>query len=64
MGVIKNILLLPFLPLRLAWRWSSEAKINGVQNGFAHLLGTIIIAVILYSLIGWGIMTLIDVFSK
>lgn len=64
MGIIKNIILLPFLPLRLAWKWSSETKINGQAGGCAHVIGTIIISVILYGLIGWGIMSLIEMFNK
>ena len=38
MGLIKNIILLPFLPLRLAWKWSGGSAINGRQNIFAHLM--------------------------
>lgn len=64
MGLIKNIILLPFLPLRLAWKWSGGSAINGHQNMFAHLIGTVIVAGILYSLIGWGIMSLVDKFAK
>ena len=64
MNIIKNILLLPFLPLRLAWKWSGGAAINGQQNGCAHVIGTVIVAAILYGLIGWGIMALVNMFSK
>ena len=64
MSVIKSILLLPFLPLRLAWKWSGGAAINGQQNGCAHVLSFLIVAAILYSLIGWGIMTLVNMFNK
>ena len=60
MGVIKNILLLPFLPLRLAWKWSSATTINGQGGGCAHVLGTIIVAGILYGGIIWGIMKLLN----
>ena len=64
MNIIKNIILLPFLPLRLAWKWSSEAKLNGQPSGCAHVIGTIIVAGILYGLIGWGIMSLVEMFNK
>ena len=64
MNIIKNIILLPFLPLRLAWKWSGGATINGRQNIFAHLIGTVIIAAILYGVIGWGIRALVEIFSK
>ena len=64
MNIVKNILLLPFLPLRLAWKWSGGAAINDQQNGCAHVIGTVIVAVILYGLIGWGIVSLVEVFSK
>ena len=60
MGVIKNILLLPFLLLRLAWKWSSETAINGQPNGCAHVVATIVIAGILYGGIAWGIMKLLN----
>ncbi len=56
--------MLPFLPIKLAWKWTSGAQINGQQNGFAHFIGFLIVAGILYSLIGWGIMSLIDMFTK
>ena len=59
MGIIKNILLLPFLPLRLAWKWSSETKLNGQGGGCAHVFGFLIVSSILYGLIGWGIMKLL-----
>lgn len=64
MGIVKNIILLPFLPLRLAWKWTAGAEINGSQHVLAHLIGTVIVAGILYSLIGWGIMSLVDKFVK
>lgn len=64
MNIIKNIILLPFLPLRLAWKWSSGAKINGQEGGCAHVIGALIGAVILYGLIGWGITSLVEKFSK
>ena len=44
MGIIKNILLLPFLPLRLAWKWSSETKLNGQGGGCAHVFGFLIVS--------------------
>ena len=28
MTIIKNIILLPLLPLRLAWKWSDGAKVT------------------------------------
>ena len=59
MSIIKNIILLPFLPLRLAWKWSAATAINGQQNGCAHVFGFLIVASILYGLIGWGIMKLL-----
>ena len=62
MGIIKSIILLPFLPLRLAWKWSSETKLNGQGGGCAHAIGFLIVAVLLYGLIGWGIMSLIEKF--
>ena len=64
MNIIKNIILLPFLPFRLAWKWSGSTAINGQQNIFAHLIGTVIIAAILYGVIGWGIRALVEIFSK
>ena len=64
MNIIKNIILLPLLPLRLAWKWSGGTEINGQQNGCAHVIGCVIVAGILYGLIGWGIQALIGVFSK
>ena len=82
MGIIKNIILLPFLPLRLAWRWSSGAKAttagalwnkkDAYGNDIVHesggclprLLGTVIIAGILYGLIGWGVMSLVEVVKR
>ena len=64
MGIVKNIILLPFLPLRLAWKWSGGAKINGQQNGCAHVIGCVIVAVILYGLIGMGIEALVKMFNK
>ena len=64
MGIIKTIILLPFLPLRLAWKWSSGAEMNGQQNGCAHVIGTVIVAGILYGLIGWGVMSLVEMFNK
>lgn len=53
---MKWIILFPFLPLKWAWQWSGGSQINGSSNFFAHLLGCLIIAGILYSAIGWGIM--------
>ena len=82
MGIIKSIILLPFLPLRLAWRWSSGTKVttssalwnkkdalgNDVVQEYGgclpRLLGTVIIASILYGFIGWVIMNLVEVFTK
>ena len=38
MGTVKAIVLLPFLPLRLAWKWSSGAQKNGQGNQMdAHM---------------------------
>ena len=34
MKILKNIILLPFLPLRLAWKWSSGAK--ATSSGAPH----------------------------
>ena len=64
MNIIKNIILLPFLPISLAWKWSSGAAMNGQPNGCAHVIGFLIVAGILYGLIGWGIMALVNMFSK
>ena len=64
MNIIKNIILLPLLPLRLAWKWSGDTKINGQKSGFAHVIGCVIVAGILYGLIGCGIETLVEMFSK
>ena len=64
MSIIKNVILLPLLPLRLAWKWSSGAAMNGQPNGCAHLIGCLIIAGIMYGLIGWGIMALVNMFGK
>ena len=64
MNIIKNIILLPLLPLRLSWKWSGGAAINGQQNGCAHVIGCVIVAGILYGLIGWGIMSLVEMFNK
>ena len=59
MNIIKNIIMLPFLPIRLAWKWSAATAINGQQNGCAHVIGFLIVTVILYGLIGWGIMKIL-----
>ena len=56
---MKWIVLFPFLPLVWAWKWSGGAAINGESNFFAHLIGCVIIAGILYSIIGFGIMKLL-----
>ena len=64
MNIIKNIILLPFLPIKLAWKWSSETQVNGQAGGCAHVIGFLIVTVILYGLIGWGIMSLIEMFNK
>lgn len=82
MKILKNIILLPFLPLRLAWKWSSGAKAtssgalwnkkdeNGndiiIEKGgcLPRLLGTIIIAGILYSGIIKGGIFLFEKFFK
>ena len=64
MRLLLNIILLPFLPLRLAWKWSTGAKINGQVNGFAHVLATIIVSSIFYGLIGKAFSTLITMFNK
>ena len=53
---MKWIVLFQFLPLVWAWKWSGGAAINGESNFFAHLIGCVIIAGILYSIIGFGIM--------
>ena len=59
MNIIKNIIMLPFLPIRLAWKWSAATAINGQQNGCAHVIGFLIVTGILYGLIGWGIMKIL-----
>ena len=82
MGIVKTILLLPLLPLRLAWKWSSGAKATSsgalwnkkdefgndivIEKGgcLPRLMGTVIIAAILYSLIGWAIMSIVQIFQK
>ena len=82
MKIIKNIILLPFLPLRLAWRWSGGAKITSagalwnkkdedgndivIEKGgcLPRLLGTIIIAGILYAAIIHGCIYLFDKYFK
>ena len=56
---MKWIVLFPFLPLVWAWKWSGGSAINGESNFFAHLIGCVIIAGILYSIIGFGIMKLL-----
>lgn len=79
--IIANILLLPFLPIRLGWRWSSGAKVSTkgalfnrhdrdgneiyVEKGgcLPRLIGTAIIAGILYSLIGWGLQKILPMFG-
>ena len=57
---MKWIVLFPFLPLKWAWQWSSGSAINGDSNFFAHLIGFVIIAGILYGGIGFGIMKLLQ----
>ena len=57
---MKWLILFPFLPMKWAWQWSSGSKVNGESNIFAHLLGFLIIAGILYSAIGWGIMKVLS----
>ena len=47
MNIIKNIILLPFLPISLAWKWSSGAAMNGQPNGCAHVIGFLIVVGIL-----------------
>lgn len=82
MGIVKNILLLPFLPLRLAWRWSGGAKITTagalwnkkdaygndivIEKGgcLPRILGTIIIAGLLYAAIIHGGIFLFEKFFK
>jgi hypothetical protein len=64
MGIIKKIILLPFLPIKWAWKWSAGAKINGQENGFAHFIGFLILAAALYSMIGWGVRSIVDMFTK
>ena len=64
MNIIKNIILLPLLPLRLAWKWSGGSEINGQKSGCAHVLGAVIVAGIIYGLIGWGIMAIVEMFNK
>lgn len=79
--IIANILLLPFLPLRLGWRWSAGAKVStqgGLFNRYdrdgneiyvekggcvPRLIGTVIIAGILYSFIGWGLQKILPMFG-
>lgn len=68
MKLLKNIILLPFLPIRLGWRWSAGAKMktnNGqeVDSAFARLIGTVIIAGLLYSAVGFGISKVVGMFS-
>lgn len=68
MGLIKSIILLPFLPIKWAWKLSSAAEINGRAGGCAHVIGFLIVSAILYGAIGgaicWGIMFFIDTFGK
>ena len=59
MKLLLGILKLPFLPISLAWKWTSGAAINGSANGCAHLIGFLIIAGMIYSGIGYGIMALL-----
>lgn len=62
--MMKWIILFPFLPLKWAWQWSGGSTISsgsGESGGFfAHLIGFLIIAGILYSVIGWGIMKVLS----
>lgn len=81
MKLLLNLILLPLLPLRLAWKWSegTTLKSSGIftkrdrfgrevadkYNGcLPRLIGTVIIAGILYGLIGYGIRSLIEMFQK
>lgn len=57
---MKWIILFPFLPLKWAWQWSGGTKVNDESNVFAHILGFLIVAGILYSAIGWGIMKVLS----
>ena len=79
--IIANTLLLPFLPIRLGWRWSSGSKVTTkgalwnkhdrdgneiyVEKGgcLPRLIGTAIIAGILYSIIGWGLLKILTIFG-
>lgn len=56
---MKWLILFPFLPIKWAWRWSAGAAVNGSENGFAHIIGFLIIAGILYSAIGWGLVKIL-----
>ena len=82
MKLLLNIILLPFLPLRLAWKWSegTTLKASGIiikrdrfgrevpgekyRGCLPRLIGTAFIAGILYGLIGWGIISLIEMSQK
>ena len=82
MKIIKNIILLPFLTLRLAWKWSGGTKVTSggalwnkkdeygndivIEKGgcLPRILGTIIIAGILYAVIIQGGIFLFEKFFK
>ena len=79
--IIANIFLLPLLPIRLGWRWSTGAKVTTkgalwnkhdrdgneiyVEKGgrLPRLIVTAIIAGILYSIIGWGLLKILPMFG-
>lgn len=77
MKVLLNIILLPLLPLRLAWRWTGGAKASWTtkdrygrdvvmkQGGcLPHVLGTLVIAGLLYAIIGVCIQKVMEVVAK
>lgn len=57
--IFLEIILLPFLPIRLGWKWSAgcTAKFSdgGESSFLGRIIGTVLIAGVLYSLIGSGI---------
>lgn len=57
--IVLEVLLLPFLPIRLGWKWSAGFTVKfgsgGGSSFLGRIVGTVLIAGVLYSLIGSGI---------
>lgn len=64
--LVKNVILLPFLPIRLAWKWTSEECYKDYTKRYAngepltmsrkaswgdHFVSTVVLSCVLYILI-------------